>query len=62
MSESERKKLLVDLEADYRRTETALAVAQADFEKAYAALWSFMNDQADGPRRTITFSPEITMH
>jgi hypothetical protein len=63
MSESDRKKRLVELESEYRRTETALAVAQAEFEKSYAALWSFMNDELpDGGQRTITFSPEITMH
>jgi hypothetical protein len=63
VSESERKKLLVDLEAEYRRAETALAVAQAEFEKAYAAIWSFMNeDDTKQPRRVITFSPGITMH
>ena len=63
MSEIERKKLLVELEGELRRTETALAVAQTEYEKAYAAVWAFMNEEdADGPRRTIVFSPEVTMH
>jgi hypothetical protein len=63
MTNLERKKLLVELESELRRTETALAVAQTEYEKAYAALWSYMNDEApEGPRHTIVFSPEVTMH
>lgn len=65
MTKIERKKLLVELESELRRTETALAVAQTEYEKAYAALWSYMNDEdgeGDGVRRTIVFSPEVTMH
>ena len=62
MRDAERKKLLVGLEAEYRRTETALAIAQADFENAYTALWSYMNEQSDGPRRVLALSPGITMH
>ena len=62
MSEAERKKLLVGLEGDFRRAETALAIAQADFEKAYAAMWTYMNEHAEGPRRMLTFSPGVTMH
>jgi hypothetical protein len=62
MSDSDRKKMLVGLEAEFRRSSTALAVAQADFEKAYTALWEYMNDNTDGPQRVLTFSPGITMH
>jgi outer membrane protein TolC len=62
MSDADRKKLLVGLEAEYRRTETALAIAQADFENAYTALCSYMNEQSDGPRRVLALSPGITMH
>lgn len=62
MSESERRKLLVELEAEYRRAVTALAVAQADFEKAYTAMWEYTNQHTDGPRRVLAFSPDITMH
>lgn len=62
MSDSERRKLLVELETELRRTSTALAVAQADFEKAYAAMYEYMNEQTDGPRRVLTFSPGVTMH
>lgn len=62
MSDTERKKLLVGLEADFRRAETALAIAQADFEKAYTAMWAYMNENSSGPQRVLTFSPEITMH
>lgn len=62
MSDTERKKLLAGLEADFRRAETALAIAQADFEKAYAAMWTYMNEHTDGPQRVLTFSPEVTMH
>jgi hypothetical protein len=62
LSESERKRLLVGLEGDFRRAETALAIAQADFEKAYAAMWSYMNEHAEGPPRMLAFSPDVTMH
>lgn len=62
MSDSERKKLLVGLETDYRRAETALAIAQAEFEKAYTAMWEYMNEHTDAPRRVLAFSPGVTMH
>lgn len=62
MSEAERKKLLAGLEADFRRAATALAVAQADFEKAYTAMWEYMNHNGDGPRAVLAFSPGVTMH
>jgi hypothetical protein len=62
MSDSERRRLLVDLEAEFRRTETALAVAQADFEKAYTAIWEYRNGQTDAPRQVLAFSPEVTIH
>jgi hypothetical protein len=62
MSDSERRKLLVGLEADFRRAETALAVAQADFEKAYTAMWEYMNENTSGPRRVLAFTPGVTMH
>lgn len=61
MSDSERRQLLVGLEADFRRAETALAVAQADFEKAYTAMWQYTNEHTDGPRRVMAFSPDVTM-
>jgi hypothetical protein len=62
MSESDRKKLLVELEGDFRRAETALAIAQADFEKAYAAMWQYTNEHSDAPQRSLVFSPDVTMH
>jgi hypothetical protein len=62
VSDSERKKLLVGLEADFRTTTTALAVAQADFEKVYAAMWAYMIENNDGPPRAVVFSPDVTMH
>lgn len=62
MSDTERKKLLVGLEADYRRAETALAIAQAEFEKAYTAMWTYMNEHSAGPQRVLAFSPGVTMH
>ena len=62
MSDADRKKMLVGLEAEFRRAQTALAVAQADFEKAYTALWEYMNEHTDGPPRVLMFSPGITMH
>lgn len=62
MSDSERKKMLVGLEAEFRRASTALAVAQAEFENAYTALWEYMNAHSDMPPRTLMFSPGITMH
>lgn len=62
MSETERKKLLVRLEADFRRAETALAVAQADYEIAYSAMFDYMNTHTDGPQRMLAFTPGVTMH
>jgi hypothetical protein len=62
MSDSRRNKLLVELEAELRRTETALAVAQGDYEKAYTALWEYTSEHSGGPPREIRLSPEITMH
>nr|PZN59669.1 MAG: hypothetical protein DIU62_15725 [Pseudomonadota bacterium] len=62
MSDSDRKKVLAGLEADFRRAQTALAIAQADFEKAYTALWEYMNEHSEGPPRVLMFSPGITMH
>jgi hypothetical protein len=63
MSDIERKKLLVGLEAEFRRAQTALAVAQADFEKAYAAMWAYMDENTEGAsQRVLMFSPDITMH
>jgi hypothetical protein len=62
VSEYERKKLLVGLESDYRRAETALAIAQADYEKAYTAMWAYMNEHTDRPQRVLAFSPGVTMH
>lgn len=62
MSDTERKKLLVGLEAEFRRAETALAVAQAEFEKAYTAMWNYMNEHTESPQRVLAFSPDVTMH
>ena len=62
MSDSDRKKMLVALEAEFRRASTELAVAQAGFENAYTALWGYMNENSDGPPRMLMFSPGITMH
>jgi hypothetical protein len=62
LSDHERKKLLVGLESDYRRAETALAIAQADYEKAYTAMWAYMNEHTDRPERVLTFSSGVTMH
>jgi hypothetical protein len=62
MSDLERKKLLVGLEADFRGAETALAIAQADFERAYAALWTYMNAQTEGSQQALVFAPHITLH
>lgn len=62
MSETDRKKLVVELEAELRRTSTALAVAQADYEKAYTAMYEYMNEHTDGPQRMLVFSDGITVH
>ena len=62
MDDSNRKQRIIDLEAQYRRTETALAVAQAAHEQSYADLWSFMNETTGGPNSVLSFSPELTMH
>jgi hypothetical protein len=37
-------------------------VAQADFEKAYAAMWRYTNEHSGDPQRTLVFSPDVTMH
>ena len=62
MSDSERRKLLVELETTLRRTSTALAIAQADFEKAYTAMYEYMNEHTSAPPRTLAFAPGVTMH
>ena len=62
MSDYERKKLLAKLETEFRRAETALAVAQADFEKAYTAMFDYMNEHGDGQPRMLVFSPGVMMH
>jgi hypothetical protein len=62
MSDTERKKLLVELESEFRRAGTALAVAQADFEKAYTAMYEYMNEHTEGPQRMLVFSPGVTVH
>ena len=43
MSNPELKKVLAGLETELRRTATALAVAQAEYEKAYTAIYEHMN-------------------
>lgn len=62
MSDSERKKLLAGLETELRRSTTALAVAQAEYEKAYTAMYEYMNANTDGPQRMLVFSPDVTVH
>lgn len=62
MSNSERKKVLVGLETELRRTATALAIAQAEYEKAYTDMYAYMNANTDGPHRMLVFSPGITVH
>ena len=62
MDDSNRKQRIIDLEAQYRRTETALAVAQAAHEQSYADLWSFMNETTGARNSVLSFSPELTMH
>ncbi len=62
MSNPELKKVLVGLETELRRTATALAVAQAEYEKAYTAVYDHMNATTDGPQRMLVFSPDITVH
>jgi len=62
MGDFQRKKLLVELETEFRRTATALAIAQADHEKAYTAMYNYMNEHSDGPQRTLVFAPDVTVH
>jgi hypothetical protein len=62
MSNAELKKVLVGLESELRRTATALAVAQAEYEKAYTAVYEHMNATSDGVKRMLVFSPDITVH
>jgi hypothetical protein len=62
MSDSDRKRVLVELESEFRRTATGLAVAQAEYEKAYTAVYEHMNATSDGVKRMLVFSPDITVH
>lgn len=62
MSEADRKRVLVELESEFRRTATALAIAQADYEKAYTAMFDYMNEHTEGPQRVLMFAPDVTMH
>ena len=62
MNDAIRKKRLVELEAQYRRTETALAIAQAEHEKSYTSIWAFMSEGDFSPRHELSFSPEVTKH
>jgi hypothetical protein len=62
LSETERKKKLVGMETQFRRAATALAVAQADFEKAYTDMHAYMNEHTDGPHRVLAFTPGVTLH
>ena len=62
MKAAVRKKRLAALESEYRRTETALAIAQAEHEKSYATILAFMNEECVSPRHVLSFSPDITMH
>lgn len=62
MDDATRKQRIIDLEAQYRRTETALAVAQAAHEQSYADLWAFMNEVNGARGSVLSFSPELTMH
>ena len=60
--ESQRKQRLVELEAKFRRTETALAIAQGEHERSYTELWAYMNEGQDTPKRVLAFSPDLTFH
>lgn len=62
MEDLKRKQRIVELESQYRRTETALAVAQAAHEQSFADLWAFMSEAGTVPRATLSFSPDLTMH
>lgn len=62
MSDSEKKRVLVELESEFRRTATGLAIAQAEYEKAYTAMYEYMNAHTDGPQRMLVFSEGITVH
>jgi hypothetical protein len=62
MGDKERRKMLVELESELRRTSTSLAIAQADFEKAYTAMYEYMNEYTDAPQRILAFAPGVTMH
>lgn len=62
MSEPDRKKLLVELESELRRAATSLAIAQADYEKAYTAVYQYTTEHSDTPRPVLAFSPGVTVH
>jgi hypothetical protein len=61
MDELQRKQRIIELEAQYRRTETALAVAQAEHERSFTELWTFT---AEGQqiKPALVFSPDLVMH
>ncbi|MEJ0098660.1 MAG: hypothetical protein WDO12_02515, partial [Pseudomonadota bacterium] len=50
MSEPNARSFWLGLETEMRRTATALAVAQADYEKAYTAMYDYMNQNAEVAR------------
>lgn len=61
MDDIQRRHRVVELEAEYRRTETALAVAVAEHESAFAALWQFVNEDKM-PGLTLIRSPDLVVH
>lgn len=62
VDEARRKQRLVELEARYRRTETALQVAQAEHERSFTEIWAFMNESQDTHGPELEFSPDLTFH
>jgi hypothetical protein len=62
MDDAQRKHRAVELEAEYRRTETALAVAVAAHESAFAALWQFVNEDKLPGGVTLIRSPDLVVH
>ncbi|MEO7773699.1 MAG: hypothetical protein ABIT36_01685 [Steroidobacteraceae bacterium] len=56
-----RKQRMVELEARYRRTETALAVAQTEHERSFTELWTLTHEGAEG-QPVLLVAAHLTVH
>lgn len=61
MDDIRRKQRMVELESQFRRTETALAIAQAEHERSFTELWTFTHEN-DEVRPMLVVAPNLTVH